>query len=133
MTKQSWDADEFVREVFEETERVTPKGKPRDKSKAKKGGGQKHNPNWLDACIKGETHRPLAILANALIGLRAQWPGHFTYDEMLCSPILAQSLDEKDKQNFASHPVTDVDVGELQEQLQHAGLKRIARASDRAD
>jgi predicted P-loop ATPase len=44
---------------------------------------------------------------------------------MLCSPILARSLD--DKQNFAPHPVTDVDVGELQEQLQHAGLKRIAK------
>jgi hypothetical protein len=68
-----------VREVFEEMERVTPKGKSRGKNKSKDGDSHshKHNPNWLDACIKGETQRPLAILANALIGLRAQWPDHF--------------------------------------------------------
>jgi Virulence-associated protein E-like domain len=96
------------------------------KKKAKEKPRSKGNhANWLDACIKGETNRPLAILANVLIGLRAQWPDHFNYDEMLCSPVLTRSLDSKS--NFTPHPITDVDVGLLQEQLQHAGLKRLAK------
>jgi len=101
---------------------------PEEKNKTRgkrKSNDHKANPNWLDACIKGETQRPLAILANVLIGLRAQWPDHFSYDEMLCSPILARALDNK--HNFTPHPVTDVDVGLLKEQLQHAGLKRLAK------
>jgi len=47
---------------------------------------------WLDACIKGETGKPLPILANVLTGLRAQWPDHFRHDEMLCAPVLMKPL-----------------------------------------
>jgi predicted P-loop ATPase len=122
MTAAKFDPDEFMRGVAEDVERVTG---TKEKARSKRKSNSKSNPNWLDACIKGETQRPLAILANALIGLRAQWPDHFSYDEMLCSPILARPLG--DARNFTPHPVTDVDVGLLQEHLQHAGLKRIAK------
>jgi predicted P-loop ATPase len=81
--------------------------------------------SWLDACIRGETNRPLAILANTLTGLRAQWRDHFQLDEMLCAPILMKSL--AGETNFTPRPATDVDVGLVQEQLQHAGLKRLAK------
>lgn len=80
---------------------------------------------WLDSCIKGETGKPLPVLANVLIGLRAQWPGHFYYDEMLCAPVLMKSL--VGENDFTPRPVTDADVGQLQEQLQCVGLKRLAK------
>jgi predicted P-loop ATPase len=101
-------ADDLIERAFKK------KGKAIDGNRA----------NWLDICIKGEHHRPLAILANTLIGLRAQWADHFSYDEMLCSSVLVRPLDDR---HFTPHPVTDIDVGTLQEQLQHAGLKRLAK------
>lgn len=118
---------DFRKNIRAEMKRVSDAGRSRSGDTTGSPGSRRGrtNPNWLDACIKGETNRPLAILANALIGLRAQWPDHFSYDEMLCSPILARPLDGQ--HNFTPHPVTDVDVGLLQETLQHAGLKRVAK------
>jgi hypothetical protein len=69
-------------------------------------------PDWLEECLKGETGRPLSVLANVLIGLRAVLPIAFAYDEMLCVPMLMHPL-EIDP-NFTSRPVTDVDVGVVQ-------------------
>ncbi len=86
---------------------------------------KQEGPSWLDECIKGETGRPLAGLANVLIGLRAVLPIAFAYDEMLSVPMLMHTLEMES--NFAPRPVTDVDVGVVQEKLQHLGLKRIAK------
>ena len=80
---------------------------------------------WLDDCIQGENSQPLSVLANVLIGLRAQWPDYFCLDEMLRATVLAKSLTGEN--SFTPRPVTDVDVGLVQEQLQHAGLKRLAK------
>jgi predicted P-loop ATPase len=81
---------------------------------------------WLDQCIKGETGKPLPNLANALIGLRTELPDHFGYDEMMCMPMLMESL-EGSKFGFTSRPLSDVDVSIIQERLQHAGLKRLSK------
>ena len=81
---------------------------------------------WLNRCILGETGKPLAVLANALIVLRTVLPDLFIYDSMLCAAILLHAL-AKDEVNFTPRPVTDVDVGLVQERLQHLGLKRIAK------
>lgn len=86
---------------------------------------QAQHADWIDTCIKGETGKPLPILANALIGLRAELPQHFALDEMLCAPMLMRSLDEA--QDFAPRPLTDVDVGVVQDRLQHLGLKRLSK------
>ena len=80
---------------------------------------------WLASCICGETGKPLPNLANVLIGLRTQWQNHFTFDEMLCAPMLMKPL--ADESNFQPRPLTDIDVGLVQEALQHAGLKRVAK------
>ena len=40
---------------------------------------------WLAECIVGETGRPLPILANVLIAMRAVMPQAFAYDEC-CAP-----------------------------------------------
>lgn len=81
--------------------------------------------DWLARCFKGETGKPLAILANALIALRAEMSGVFAYDEMLCAPILIQAIGDED--SFQPRPLSDVDVGLVQDRLQHLGLRRIAK------
>ena len=121
-----WDADEYERKIAESVEQVTPKSKPEQREQKRAASGNRGaNRNWLAGCILGELKRPLPIVANALIGLRAQWPDHFRLDEMLCAPILMRALDGQER--FTPRPATDVDVGIVQEQLQHAGLKRISK------
>ena len=80
---------------------------------------------WLSECILGESGKPLAVLANALIALRAVMPGAFAFDEMLRAPLLVQALE--DVPDFAPRAVTDVDVGIVQDRLQHLGLKRLSK------
>jgi predicted P-loop ATPase len=86
---------------------------------------ERRGPEWLEDCIKGESGRPLAVLASVLVGLRNEFPDSFSYDEMLCAPILVQQIDQKEE--FSPRPCTDVDVGIVQERLQQLGLKRISK------
>ena len=81
--------------------------------------------DWLQHCVFGDTGRPLAVLASALAALRVTMPDAFAYDAMLYAPLLMKSL-ENDP-NFKPRPVTDVDVGVVQERLQHLGLKRLSK------
>jgi Virulence-associated protein E-like domain len=81
--------------------------------------------DWLVDCIMGDTGKPLPVLTNAIIGLRAVWPDHFAYDEMLCAPVLMRALDGTNL--FVPRPLTDVDVGIAQERLQQLGLKRLSK------
>jgi predicted P-loop ATPase len=81
--------------------------------------------DWIVECITGETGKPLPILANVRTGLKAQWPDVFAYDEMLCAPVLMQAIDGAN--DFTPRPVTDVDVGIMQEILQRHGLKRLPK------
>lgn len=82
-------------------------------------------PAWLDECIKGDTGRPLPVLASALVGLHAEWPTTFAFDEMLCATVLKQPL--VDEPSFALRPCTDLDVGIVQVRLQRFGLKRLSK------
>jgi predicted P-loop ATPase len=81
---------------------------------------------WLEQCIKSETGKPLPILANALIGLRAEMPETFAYDEMLSVTMLMRPLDGT-ADGFEPRPCTDIDVGKVQERLQHQGLARLSK------
>jgi predicted P-loop ATPase len=80
---------------------------------------------WLDDCIKNETGKAVPNLANALIGLRAEMTDTFAYDEMASVTMLMRSVDGT--VGFSPRPCTDVDVGIVQERLQHAGLTRISK------
>ena len=86
---------------------------------------QQNRAPWLAECVLGETGKPLAVLANALIVLRAVMPDAFAFDEMLRAPLLMRALE--DVPDFMPRAVTDVDVGMVQDRLQHLGLKRLAR------
>ena len=79
---------------------------------------------WLAKCII-ENGKLLPILANTLIAIEAVMPQAFAYDEMLRAPILMMPF--KPECNFKPRPVRDVDVGIVQEKLQHLGLKRISK------
>jgi predicted P-loop ATPase len=81
--------------------------------------------DWTGSCILGENGRPLPVLANALIALRAVMPDLIAYDEMSRSEMLMQPLDGA-ASVFSPRRVTDVDVGVIQERIQHLGLKRIS-------
>jgi predicted P-loop ATPase len=81
---------------------------------------------WNEQCILGITGKPLPILANALIGLRAEMPSALAYDEMLCAPLLMCSLAAETKA-FSARPCTDIDVSVIQERLQHLGLARLSK------
>jgi predicted P-loop ATPase len=82
---------------------------------------------WLADCIRGDGKgsKPLPVLANALVGVRAVWSDAIAYDEMLCAPMLMRSL--QGENDFAPRALTDVDVGIIQEELQRRGLKRIGK------
>src|SRR3954462_12497759 len=86
---------------------------------------QEQQSEWLAACLSTDTGKLFAVLANALIALRAEFEGAFAYDEMLCAPILMRSI--ADQREFKPRPLSDVDVGLVQERLQHLGLTRIAK------
>ena len=64
--------DDILRSIKDNFERVTPKRKTvEDKTFSRNGSTSLP---WIKECIKGEAGKPLAILANALIGLRNVWP-----------------------------------------------------------
>jgi len=79
---------------------------------------------WIKKCIVGRGE-PLPILANALIALEATMPAAFAYDEMMRAPILMTPL--KPEGGVLPRTVGDVDVGLVQEKLQHLGLRRITK------
>jgi hypothetical protein len=93
--------------------------------------GRKH---WLKRCLIDEEGRPIANLANVMIALRSD-PALLSmvaYDEILRAPILMHPVPRygaprNDNAAFEPRPVTDTDVGELQEWLQLAGLPKIGK------
>ncbi|KZD23900.1 hypothetical protein A4A58_25210 [Tardiphaga robiniae] len=67
----------------------------------------------------------MPVLASALAMLRNVMPDTFGYDEMARTDLLMQPLDGSHE--FSPRPVTDVDVGVVQERFQRLGLKRVSR------
>ena len=59
------------------------------------------------------------------MALRADMPNTFALDQMAGTVMLMQSV--TDEERFEIRPCTDVDVGLVQERLQHLGLKRISK------
>jgi len=76
---------------------------------------------------------PHANLANVLLALRDDpaLRDLLAYDEMLCAPMLMRPVAVRGSQapgsGFLPRPLTDLDVGLLQEWLQIAGLQTVGR------
>ena len=87
--------------------------------------------SWLHQCIVGDgkNPKPLPILANALIALRndPEVRDATGYDEMLRAPVLLHEIGHPIGGDIREpRPLTDKDVTDIQEWMQHVGLKRIA-------
>src|SRR4029453_18321306 len=87
--------------------------------------------HWLSQCQTNRDGEPRPNLANTLLALRSDpaLRGLLAYDAMLCAPMLLHPVPANAGQatpDDFSKPrlVTDVDVGQLQEWLQLAGLER---------
>jgi predicted P-loop ATPase len=96
---------------------------PRKRSKS--NGSTKWDTAWKRQAICDAFGKPLPNLANVMICLSIILPEVVAYDEMLCAPILMHPVGEKTLPT--PHPITDVDVGDVQERLQHLGLSRVAK------
>ena len=77
--------------------------------------------------IRVDKGKALSVLANALALLRGdpRLAGCFAYDEMLQAVVLTGPLPGQSA--WQPRPLTDVDVGLLQEYLQHNGLPKLAK------
>ncbi len=88
---------------------------------------------WLDGTIKDERGRVLPVLRNAALALREapELEGVFRFDELQRIVIVEKALplaDGAEPRNI-SHPrsLSDSDVSQVQEWLQHMGVPKIGR------
>jgi predicted P-loop ATPase len=82
--------------------------------------------SWLADCILDSRDVPLPIVANVLIALRSDplLSDPVAQDEMLRAPMLTHDLRGG---VITPRPITDADVTEIQERLQHAGIPRLSK------
>ena len=86
-------------------------------------------PEWLADALTGGNGKPIANLANALLILRRDpaFKDAFAFDEMACTAVLLRPIRDNNNHPFKSRPLTDVDVGLLQEKIQQIALVRLAK------
>ena len=85
---------------------------------------------WLKHCITdGPKKKPLNILANVLIALQMDLAisDAYAFDEMAQCVMLLHPIGEPMAAGLVPRPVTDGDIDDLHDWLQHNGLKRIGR------
>lgn len=89
-------------------------------------------PDWLADCLRTDKGEPYANLANAMRALRADHALSevVAYDRMLQATILMKPMPGEgpgQPEGFTPRPVTDEDVGQLQEYLQVSGIPRLSK------
>jgi predicted P-loop ATPase len=86
-------------------------------------------PDWQQDLTRDGHGKPINNLANALLALRSDeaFANMFALDEMLRAPVLLRPLGDEHAEAFGSRPMTDVDVGLLQERLQQIALLRLSK------
>ena len=109
---------------------------------SKPSGGRSHGSqdddgpcsgSWYNRCITGMDGAVLSNLANANLALREDpaWDGVFSYDKMEGSALLTKSIMRADGTQAVEgpfpRPITDNDVGAVQEWLQIAGLPKLSK------
>ena len=93
------------------------------------GGASPSESTGLQWAQRNDEGAPIANLANVMAALRTapSLSELFAYDEMLRMPLLMAPLPGGKSDWKKPRPVSDDDVGTLQEWLQFAGLRRIGR------
>lgn len=84
---------------------------------------------WLRKCQLNEQGEPIGNVANAMMGLREDEALRrlFAYDQMQRSAIVAAPLPREPIGEHVLRPVRDVDVTQVQEYLQLAGLRKLGK------
>jgi predicted P-loop ATPase len=100
----------------------------RAKRKRQSNKSDHSGPDWWPDLMMSDKHKPIANLANALLVLRREssFQSMFACDEMLAAPLLQRPLDEPNG-SFKPRPLTDVDVGLVQERVQKLALVRLGK------
>lgn len=112
-------------------------GKPakkggRKRRDARTPGADEASSDWLSGCQLTDKGEPYSNLANAMRAFRAD-PAiseAVAFDDMLQATILMRPMPSgqgRPDDDFTPRPVTDGDVGQLQEYLQLAGLPRLSK------
>jgi predicted P-loop ATPase len=87
--------------------------------------------HWINDCHfgDGKDPKPLPILANVMIALRADpaLRDCMARDEMFCGVMMIEPIPKTDEPAFEPRPFSDDDATALQEFLQGEGLRRIAK------
>lgn len=115
-------------------EALRPATKARGKRRSAPGRGSSDPlPDWTLACLTNHRGEPHANLTNAMEALRTdpKLADVVSYDEMLHTTILTRpmpgKLGEAERAQFAPRPLADVDVSQMQEYLQRAGIPRLSK------
>ena len=84
---------------------------------------------WLEECQIDERARPICNFANVMLAMRRDpaLRALVAFDQMLCAPILLHPLPTPGPEAFTPRPVTDADVGAVQEYLQLSGLPKVGK------
>lgn len=85
-------------------------------------------PAWTDQLVCDDHGKPIPDLANVMISLREapELSGLLAYDEMARTPVLLRPVPGA-KNTTTPHPLNDVDVAAIQNWMQRAGLRRLAK------
>jgi hypothetical protein len=75
-------------------------------------------------CMRTARGTPIPNLANTVLLLTAKLPRIVAYDRMSRVTVLMEPL--RKEAQFAPRPITDVDIGIIQERLQHLGLQKVS-------
>jgi predicted P-loop ATPase len=114
--------EEEVKRLFEAAEPWAPAA-----------AGTASDQNWAAGVILSKSGTPISSLANAVIFLRGmpELQGLLSFDSMQRTAIINHPVPRANGAAAFSgpypRPVTDIDVGAIQELLQHAGLIRIGK------
>ncbi len=114
------------------------RAKPARGKRSKPNGGKVRRPEtnlpaWLAGAICDQRGQALPVLSNIMVVLRnaPALADAFTFDAMLCAPILTRALPVTDSSIGEQGPypraARDADVTALQEWLQREGLPRISK------
>jgi predicted P-loop ATPase len=104
--------------------------KKKDSNIVKLADARATEPEWLQQCMRNGKGAPVANLANVLTALRGEplLANCFALDLMLQAPLLTRPLPGvHETAEFVARPITDIDVGNAQDWLQHNGLPNIGR------
>lgn len=93
--------------------------------------GKRGQPGWKSEWHLSDNGSPLPTLFNAMVALRSHptLAGLLRYDEMARVALIAQQVPGTAHDPTIPRPLKDCDVISIQEELQHTGLRRIAKAT----